>query len=555
MAFTALVAACNEEESTGSERTPQARQEISMWLSGEPQTIDPNRAAFDVEVSVVRQLFRGLLWFDEKLSVAPMAAREVPSVDNGSISRDGLTYTFKLRDDLKWSDGQPVTAADFEYSFKRLLDPAIAADYATLYYDVKGAQEYNSSKDAAPEVTERLRSEVGVKATDSKTLVFTLKNVRPTFLQLMALWPTSPVRQDIIQKHGDTWTDPANIVGNGPFVLTEWAHQDHLTLAPNPHWWGTEKPKLDKVVFKIIEDRAQAYNAYLAGELDVVAIPPEQMEAIKGNAELSKQRVVHTELATFAHQFNNAQAPFDNPKVRQAFSLSFDRDALVNVVYKGVDAVAYSWLPPGMPGHDASLGQQWKFDADKAKRLLSEAGFPDGRGLPKITFTYANTGTNPLVAQFTQEQFKRNLGVEIELEPLEPRAFQQRIANEEFQLSLLGFLADYPDAENWLPDFWSCKKYEGDKCTQFAGNNHANYANPQFDALVEQAARELDPKKRLELYTKAHKVLTDDAAVIFTRYRARNLLVKSHVKDLTRTAMDGAIVGDFFLEKVSVTKS
>lgn len=533
---------------------PAERQELRLPLSGEPQFLDPNRAFFVTDISVIKQLFRGLLWFDEQLDVVPMAATEVPSVDNGGISRDGLTYRFKLRDDLKWSDGRPLTAADFAYSVKRLLDPAVAAEYASFYYDIKGAQEFNSTREMAPTARERLRGEMGVQALDDKTLVFTLKNPRPTFLQLMALWPVFPMRQDAIEKHGDKWTEAGNLIGNGPFILKEWVHQDRLTLEPNPNWWGADKPKLTKVAFRIITDRIQAYNAYLAGELDYVDVPPEQKEMMEGDPTLSKENVRLTRLLTSAHQFNHTRPPFDNAQVRQAFSLAFDREALLKVVFKGIGRVAYSWIPPGMPGHDETLGLQWKLDPEKAKRLLVQAGYPEGKGLPKIVFTFAQTGVNPLIAQFSQEQFKRHLGLNIDLDPVEPKVFQDRIGRNDFQFSLLGWGADYPDPDNWLPELWGCKHYEAGKCTQYAGNNHALYSNPEFDKLMDQAAKELDPKKRLELYAKGQRIIVDDAVVIFTGYRARNLLIKPYVGDLIRTGLDAGFAGDHFLERTFIAK-
>lgn len=530
------------------------KQELRLPLSGEPQFLDPNRVFFATDVSMVKQLFRGLLWFDEQLQVVPMAALEVPSVDNGGIAKDGLTYRFKLRDGLKWSDGRPLTATDFAYSVKRLLDPAVAAEYASFYYDIKGAQEFNTTRETTPAIIERLRAAVGVHAPDDKTLVFTLKTPRPTFLQLMALWPVFPLRQDVIEKHGEKWTEAGNLVGNGPFVLKEWVHQDRVILEPNPNWWGADKPKLTKVTCRIITDRVQAYNAYLARELDYVDIPPEQKEAVDRDPGLSKENVQHTMLLTSAHQFNHTRPPFDNVQVRQAFSLAFDREAFVKVVFKGIGRVAYSWIPPGMPGHDATLGRQWQFDPAQAKRMLAQAGYPGGKGLRKIAFTFAQTGVNPLIAQFTQEQLKRHLGVDLDLDPVESKVFQDRIARHDFQLSLLGWGADYPDPDNWLPELWGCKQYEAGKCTQYAGNNHALYANPEFDRLMDQAARELDAQKRLELYARGQKLIVDEAAVIFTTHRARNLLIRPYVRDLIRTGLDGGVVGDSALERTFIAK-
>ena len=540
-------ACAGEKEAAGGE--------LRLPLTGEPQTLDPNRAFFANDITLVKSLFRGLLWFDEELNLVPMAAREVPTTANGGISADGVTYTFRLRDNLKWSDGQPLTARDFEYSVKRFLDPRLAAEYASFYYDIKGAEEFNTSKATDEATLARLRDGVGVKAADDRTLAFTLNAPRPTFLQLTALWPIFPVRQDVIDRFGDRWTEAGNLIGNGPFTLQEWVHQSHLVLAPNPNWWGPEKPSVEKLTFRIITDRIQLYNAYLAGELDFAFIPPEQTDAVRNDPTLSTENVIHTELTTFAWQFNNQRAPFNNKLVRQAFSMAVDRDALVQAVFRGVGQPAYSWIPPGMPDHDANLGLEYKLNPTRARELLAQAGFPDGRGLPKVTFTFAQTGTNPLVAQFAQQQFTQSLGIDIDLDAVEPRVFQQRIGENDIQLSLLGWGADYPDPDNWLPELWGCKQRDAaSKCIVYAGNNHNLYDNPEFDRLMAQAARELDNVRRLETYAQAQRLLVSDAPVIFTYYRARNLLIKPYVRGFTRTGLDGGTPGDWFYERVSIAR-
>ena len=316
-------------------------QVFRINIDGEPPTLDPNLASWDTSIAVIELAFEGLLKFDRELNLVPAIAKEVPTVANGGISADGKTYTFKLRNGVKFSDGKPVTAKDFEYSAKRMLDPALAAEYASFYYDIVGAQEYNSSKEKDPAKLQALRDAVGVKARDEYTLEIKLKNPRASFPQVAALWPIAPLREDIVSANStpdkpDKWTDdPKNYVGTGPFKMTEWVHQDHITLVPNEHYYGT-KPKLKKLVLTMVTDAQAEYAAYLNGEREIGKVPNALIEQVQKDPNLSKQLVRTPRLATFAIQFNHAQKPFDNVKVRQAFSTAIDREALINKVRRGV---------------------------------------------------------------------------------------------------------------------------------------------------------------------------------------------------------------------------
>lgn len=339
---------------------------LTVNLAGEPAQIDPNFASWAAERSVISQVFEGLLGFNQDLSLKPAVAAVIPTLANGGISADGKTYTFKINQNAVWADGTKVTANDFEYSIKRMLNPASAAEYASFYYDIVGAEAYNGgtgSKDA-----------VGVKAIDADTLEIKLENPRPTFLSIMALWPAYPLREDIITTYGTQWTEAGNYMGNGPFMLSEWEHQDHMTFIPNPNYWGTA-PKLTKLTFKMITDTNAALAAYKNNELDITAPPGGTELATLADPVLGKQVVRYNELVTFSLQFNLTAAPFDNELVRQALSCAIDREAYINQVRGGVGSVALSWIPPGMPGYDPNLGKEWEFNPAKAKQLLEEAGY------------------------------------------------------------------------------------------------------------------------------------------------------------------------------------
>jgi oligopeptide transport system substrate-binding protein len=508
-----------------------ADQHLRVNLAGEPATIDPNLASWSSEHAVTDMVFEMLFSFDLKtMQLLPQVAREAPTPANGGISADGLTYTFRLGDS-RWSDGQPVTANNFVYSIKRMLNPALAAEYASFYYAIVGAEEYNSSQETDTGRLNALRDAIGVRAVDDKTLEIRLKEPRATFPQLMALWPVAPLREDIVgQSPADrpsAWTEnPATYIGNGPWRMTEWVHQDHITFEPNPNYTGT-KPKLTKVTYLMVTDAQANYAAYLNGEREITAVPVALIEQVKNDPNLSKELQRGLKLVTFGYQFNTERAPFDNVKVRQAFNMAFDREAMINQLRRGVGKPAYSWIPPGMPGHQPELGQQYRLNPARAKELLAEAGFPNGQGLPRITMQYANTGNNPIFAQFMQEQYRTHLGVEVTLEPMEPRAFSQAINREEYMIGWYGWGADYPDPDNWLPELFGTG----------AGNNHTNYSNPALDDLMRRAVRETDPQRRMQMWADAQKMVVDDAPIIFVLHDELFYLAKPHVKDLVASPM------------------
>ncbi|TAK31011.1 MAG: peptide ABC transporter substrate-binding protein [Chloroflexota bacterium] len=514
---------------------PASVQEFRSNLRGDPPTLDPNLSSWDATAAVVSLVFEGLFKFDDKQTLAPAVATEVPTVENGGISADGKVYTIHLRDDALWSDGQPVRAGDFEFSLKRLLDPKLRSDNASSFYDISGARAYNTALGTPRAPVTRtdmalagLRDAVGVKALDERTLRITLSDPRASFPMLLALVPASPIRQDILTASGDTWfQDPASYVGNGPFRLAEWVRRDHITLVPNASYAGP-RPKLNKIVLNMVIDPQADFAAYVNGEREVVAVPPQQIQAVRNDPSLSKQLVIDSRMATFALQLNNRKPPFDDPKIRQAFSLAVDRAAFIHSAHLGIGKPAYSWIPPGVPGHAPELGKQWAFDPMRARATLAEGGYPEGKGLPPITFEYANTGNNPLYAEFFQDQFKTNLGVDVQLEPMEPAAFTRYVNEARHMIGLFGFGGDYPDPDNWLPSFF---RSDGP-------DNKAGYFNKDVDALMSRAIVEPDVTKRTQLWAEAQQTIVGDAPIIFLYYDERYVLVKPYVVNLRVTPMD-----------------
>jgi len=556
-AFGLLLAACAGDstpaaEPGGSSMAPPDQQVLRLRIQGEPKTIDPQLSNQAEEVTLTRSLFDGLFTYDEKLDVVPDLAVEMPTIANGGISEDGLTYTVKINPDAMWSDGKPVTAQDFVYSMKRALDPEMAGTYASFFYSLTGAAAYNSAmgtpdEPLTPSEAElaSLREGVGVNAKDDHTVVYKLTQPNPSFLNQLALWTAFPVRQDIVEKFGDKWTEAETLVGNGPFVLSQWTHGEKLVLQPNPYWFG-EKPALSRIEFNVIADDVAAYQAYKADEIDVVTVPPAAIEEVsQTGSPFSDQLTIAPELATFALFMNNNVAPFDNVMVRQAFGTAIDRDGYVNGVLAGSGVPTTSWIPPGMPGYNAEIGSQYKFDAAKAKQLLADAGYADGKGLPKITFTMVNNDTNRLVGQFVQDQLKQNLGVDVGFDYVELKEYFRTFATGQHQIVIQRWGADWPYPDNWLPDLF----------TTGTPNNFDGYSNSSFDALMLQAAAETDNAKRLALYDQAHKLMIDEAAIVPLYNPVTYVLVRPDVMNYVITGVDGYVKGDLNFDKVYISGS
>ena len=558
--------ACGGDEEEGKPKPGSLKdpQEITLNLGGEVVTIDPNRASWSNERSVMMQVFDGLLAFDHDLKLVPMVAKEIPTVANKGISADGLTYTIKLRTDVTWSDGTKVTAKDFVFSIKRLFDPDLAAEYASMYcgtpadedsgtpankIGIVGAWEcfYSDPETEAEKAT--LRDAIGVRAKDEYTLEIKLRGALPTFLPLLALWPAYPIRQDMVEKYGEAWAKPdANgampgYIGNGPFVLKEWVEQDHYTFVPNENYWGT-KPYLTKITYKIIQDAVAAVAAYQNDELDQTGVVGGTEKTYMDDPVMSKQIVRGPVLGTYALQFNVTKEPFkDNKFLRQAIATAFDRVTYIDKIRGGVGKPATSWIPPGMTGYDPELGKEYTFNPTKAKELLAQAGYPDPKTL-KITFQYSNTGTNPVLAAFLQEMLVKNLGIDLTLEPMDSKAYSALYNAREFKWGFTGWGADYPDPENFLSSLYMTG----------AGNNKTSYSSAEYDAIAIKALKELDETKRLQLWADAHALVVEDCPMCYVFFRETFVLKKSWVKGQFITGMDGTLPGDMFLREVYIEK-
>ncbi len=508
-------------------------------LQGEPDNIDPNRSSFATEAAVIRQVFQPLLRFDSRLTPQPAAASSY------DVSPDGTVYTFHLRPDGRWSDGQPVTAQQFEYSWKRILDPTLAAEYASFFVDagIVGADDWNSGK--VPNA-----DGVGIRALDDFTLEVRLSHPFGPLPDLAALWVVSPLRSDIVEANPTGWTqDPSTYIGNGPFKMTEWVHQDHISFVPNPQYvangtWPV--PTLQRLTFLMVTSGEADYAAYVNGERDWTLVPDSVVPVVRQDSELNAQARQYNELTSFWVHLNNAKQPLNDVRIRRALAKAVDRTALIRDIASGVGLPLTSIVPPGMPGAQEGLGQELDFDPAGAQALLAEAGFPGGNGFPTLTYSFATTSANQRRAEFLQAQWKQNLNINVQLNSMESKAYQAAFKDKNYELAFGGWGADYPDPQDWFNTLFGCK----------GGNNKYNYCNPTFDGLGAQADSGADRSERVGLYTQAQTILIQDAPVAPLFVRGRMVVIKPYVQmtdgsPLTITGQDD-YPGDYFLDMIQI---
>lgn len=478
-------------------------------LGTEPPSLDWSLATDHVSFNVISNLMVGLTEFDKDLKPAPVIAKSWELQDGGK------KIVFHLRDDVQWSDGKKVRAQDFEYSWKRLLSPKTASQYAYILFDVANAQEYNEGK-----VKEA--SSVGVQAQDDQTLVVTLRHPASYFLAITTFEVTYPQRQDIIEKFDTRWTEPGNMVTNGPFRLQTWRHENQIELRANSTFFRG-KPTLDKVTMHMVNEKTTAVTMFEQGNLDFIddhSIPPLDKPRL---SKMPGYRLV-PQLRGEYYAFAVDRKPFDNPQVRKAFAMAIDRDVLPKIL-QGGQTPATSWVPPGMLAHNPEIGL--KFNPTEARRLLKEAGYPDGKGLPPIVLGYNTDEEKKLVAEAVQSMWQKHLGVLVRIENQEWKVFLKKLQTDPFPVFRSGWGADYPDPDNFMKLF-----------TSNSGNNHSRWKNPRYDQLLELAARELEAKKRSQLYDDAQRILTEtDAAIVPLYWKAEATMLNPRFTGLEYNSM------------------
>ena len=538
-----VVAACG---SSSSGLTLASTQELRVRLSTEPASFDPGQTQWDYEAAVARQTFEALLRTKPDASDVAGAAADSYLVDS-----TGTVYTFKLHSGAKWSDGKPVVAADFVYGFQRLLDPRLAAPYASFYYSIKNGATVNSMDPKDPGVDAAIQT-LGLKAVDDNTFQVTLEAPAGYFKWVASLWTSAPVRKDIVTQFGkdssgnDKWgavaaTASQTVVGNGLFKISEDVPKDHVTLVPNPSYSGTQpKPTITKITESFIDDETVAYAKYKSGELDMVGVPLADTKAVASSPEL----VTIPELTVFWVDINTTKAPFNNVKVRQAFAQAVNRDQFVTNIEQGRGLPATTLIPKGMRNYRPDLGTAQAFDATKAKATLADSGV-SASSLNGVKFVYnSNSPSNKQIAEFLQAQFKTNLGVDITLDGTDSKTVSKRLKTGDYQFGAIsGWGADYPDSQDWFDIFMTG-----------SGNQFSKWSNKTYDDAIAAGDASNDNAKRDASYQTAEQTLVSDSPVIFLYQRTGWFLVKPYVKGIKTTPNDDQWLGDFFTWSLQIAQ-
>ena len=495
-------------------------QILHFGLGSEPQYLDPHLASSVSAHNVISALIEGLVSED------PKTLKPVPGVaEKWDISEDGLLYIFHLRKNAQWSNGDPVTAHDFVYSYRRILNPNLASQYASMLHGLKNARKYHEDGVSWDEAG------VGAIALDDHTLQLTLENPTPYFLELLNHYSWFPAHPPTIEKfnafekQGTPWTRPGNYVGNGPFILTEHKVNSVIEVQKNPHYWDTETVLLEAIRFYPIESADTEERAFRSGFLHLTqTVSSDRIDFLEQN----HPEWIHFEpyLGTYFYRFNLEEPPFDDVRVRLAFNLATNRQAIVEKVTKGGQKPALCFTPPGTGGFTPE--SRFHFDPQKAKALLQD--YLDEKGLqslPRIELKYNTSEGHKKVAEALQGMWKTHLGAEIQLLNMEWKVFLSTIEKRDFALARAGWIGDYVDANTFL-HMWRT----GD------GHNNTGWSNARYDELLELAAREPDPEKRFLHFEECEKLRAEHAPILPIYFYVHVTLRNPTVKGWYPTLLD-----------------
>ena len=504
-----------------------AADQVVRLPEGEPIRFDPGVTSGGRGLEMLQNLFEGLVLIDQRDGSLQMSVAE--SMD---VNDEQTEFTFKVRDGVTWSDGTPLNANDFEWSWKRVLDPETKSEYTTALYPLKNAEAIDAG--------EMDLEELGVKATDEKTLVVTLEGPTPYFPLLAATWTYYPVPRHVVEAEGDAWVEAGKMVSNGPYILTAWEHDQSMTLERNEKYYG-EQPTITKGEFTLFSDPvAQALVAFENNELDQAQVAGADLERAKNDPNLGPLVQFFPRSGTAFLICDTTNPPTDDVRVRQALALAIQRDALANGVLKGEFSPAQTILPPDIPGHNeaAALGE----DAEKAKQLLADAGYPDGQGFPELTVTFNTTyGEHKKTAEYLQGVWKQTLGINLKLDPLEAKAYQDWLnsrVDQPYNLHIDFWGSDWGDPANWHNQLF----------TSQADFYHSHWKNDEFDTLVREAAGMGDAEARIRQYEKAEVILNQEASIIPLFNLNRIYVVKPWVQGIVHYP----ILGRTWLRYISI---
>jgi len=499
------------QEPTDAPEAAWDGQALTVNLASEPQSIDPAlNSAVDGGI-MLTHFFEGLIkWENSGVETegsdgtamnATPAAGQAESWEKTANEDGTVTWTFKLRPEAKWSDGQQVVAGDFVYAWQRLVDPATASDYNYMIDCVVNAVEImNGEKDP---------SELAVSAPDDATFVVTLTNEIPYFEEICAFPATFPVRKDIVDAHGEQWTfEPDTYICNGPYKMDHWTHNSEIVAVPNEEYYDVASIGPKTLTFKLMDDDNAMLSGFKSGELDFIEqVPQAELAGLIASGDMK----ILSYVGTYYVCYQTQRAPFDDPRVRQAFTLAVDRNFIVNNVSQSGEVVATGFVPAGIYDAEGASGadfrtvggdfyetaeDQYQANCDLARDLLTEAGFPNGEGFPVVEYLYNTADNHKAIGEALANMWETELGVTVQLNNQEWATFLQTRKDGDYSIARNGWIADYIDPMSFL-DMWMTG----------GGNNDAQYANAEYDEVIRAAKLEADPAKRMELMHQAEDIL------------------------------------------------
>lgn len=530
-----VVAACGSDDDAGEadpapatdaesgttepseEPDPSEGRTLRIAEQEAPDPFDPATLSGNRSIELAQNVFSGLTGVDaDTFDVLPGIAT------SWDVSDDGLEYTFTIRDDVRFHSGKLLTAADVEYTLNRAVDPDVRSNYAFFLGPIEGFADVGSGE------AETL---AGVEAVDDSTLVIRLSRPAGYMPSLLSLWPYWSVDQETIEAHGDDWVNPPNVNGTGAYRLVEQTADTEYVFEAFEDYWGGA-PSIQRVVVTIVPESATALARYQAGEFDVIRnLSAATYRQVQSDPELLEQLGTEPLLGTTYFHLRNDVPPFDDIRVREAFNLAIDRDAIIEIALGGLGSPASTFLPPGLPGNIVDERDPLELDVERAQELLAEAGYPGGDGFPETSLYFNARDDFQAVNELVQAQLSQNLGVDIVLAPTPSTAYNELLNDPERRptFSMYSFSLDYPDPQE-MHEYLAKSQPGG-----FA--NYGNFSDPEFDALVDQANSATDPAERYELHQQADRIFLDAWAIVPLYHRLATWLAKPDVEGFRTTPL------------------
>jgi oligopeptide transport system substrate-binding protein len=553
-----VLAACNGGQSSSAAPTDESSAPTSSEMAvdpdqtlvlpgsdADPPTLDPNLAQDSASLQILNSVTRPLLWFTQDLELTTEGGLAQEYV----VSEDAQTLTFTLKEGIAFSNGDPITAQDFVYSWKRAIDPRTAAPYSYVLADVVGGGDLldMAGADPAPsdEEIDAALDAFGVEAVDDSTFEVSLSRAASYFLYVTTIWITVPIQQSWVES-GEDFTEAENYVASGPFKIESWAHDEEIVMVPNENWIG-EAPLLTSIRVLMGSDPDGFYRAFQNDEVDMAAVPGANAQQVRDDPVLSEQAITGDVLCTYYLGFDmdpddGDTSPVENVNLRHAIQAAIDTQGLIDTVRQGIGKPADSFIPVGMPGHqDYGFGYAYDVDAAQAdlETALGELGLADASDINLTLGVNAASGHEPIM-EFIQANLQETLGINITIEAQEWSVYLQTISENPQDMYRLGWCQDYPHPNNFLFDVFSCDTARG------------GYCNEEMDELLAQAQVTADLADQLPLYEEAQQMLVDDAPAVWVYWYGRFTLVKPYVEGLVVTAGDSN-TGELFYDKIWIS--